>query len=935
MSLAEHTQSPLLQGDKGYRISPALRDKIEQIAFKLRLSEPARRYLWQCIDGGPSRQVQGRMGNAVIRYPSRKMGLSLMLESRQGELAAVTLLEHDPSVLAYFAQPPQVELTLTREDGTTTTRTQYTPDLLIVREDQIAIRELRDQGRIFSASRTNSHQFYKDQAGQWRYRAAQEHFEALGFTYELIPNQSLPTLLIENTGFLEDYLLASAPRLPTERAQRLGEHIQRLRCASLAELQALHFTADEIYQAVVEGVLYFDLYGDRLSASTEVAFYSDQATHQAHRLLNQDRRERPLPIPGTLRLDEGTRLTYMGTAYTVACRGQGKLMLISDTGNSIELAEQALIQAHRDKLLTGGEDIRVLPGRRLTEVSPQALESALKKLQAMRKGDTNEFSERSLSRFRNLTASATTEIERLLALVDNIDRRGNRTPRVTEEHQKLIEKAVSQYYNTPECRTYKVTWDKYCGLASAQVDAQGAALRPLSYPSFVEFAKRLKSERDRRGKRAAYQQEDIYARLDMSFPVHGVTPHDVLYVDHTIANMALTAPHGGDLGKPTLTIGVDGHTCQARALILSYDPPSAKTVLLLLRDYVRRHQRLPRVLVTDNGKEFDSRELSHFTNIYGIQHRHRPPAQPRGGSPIERLMGATEEELFADLQGNTRIMKEDTRLVTQSVNPFNRANWTLPGLHGAVERYLFEQRGKRPHPALGMPPDDFEVMRIKETGERVWRTVHYDENIALLTCPHAKRPYHKVDRQRGVWVGGMWFNDPALRQVPQGAKVEVRVEPWHAGIVYVHTGKRWVAAFGNCPQWLVKRTQRETEIALREERRRNSQKAGGASVSPKQRKSRQTLWDPRDFDPRLNLQQMEMRCLYEKLSMGVATPEAAAYVARQLAKEDITANDDPIVIDAAPTPAPSIPVPSQPSTPTAPRHPSPEEAPRRRLGRFV
>jgi hypothetical protein len=336
-----------------------LREKIEQIEFKLRLSEPARRYLWQCIDGAP-REVQGRIGNAVIRYPSRKMGLSLMLESRQGELAAVTLLEHDPSVLAYFAQPPQVELTLTREDGTTTTRTQYTPDLLIVRGSD-RHQELRDQGRIFSASLANPHQFYKDQAGQWRYRAAQEHFEALGFTYELIPNQSLPTLLIENTDFLGDYLLASAPRLPSERAQRLGEHIQRMRCASLAELQALHFTADEIYQAVVEGVLYFDLYGDRLSASTEVAFYSDQATHQAHRLLNQDRRERPLPIPGTLRLDEGTRLTYMGTAYTVACRGQGKLMLISDTGNSIEFAEQALIQAHRDKLLTGGKTFASCP----------------------------------------------------------------------------------------------------------------------------------------------------------------------------------------------------------------------------------------------------------------------------------------------------------------------------------------------------------------------------------------------------------------------------------------------------------------------------------------------------------------------------------------------------------------------------------------------
>jgi hypothetical protein len=97
---------------------------------------------------------------------------------------------------------------------------------------------------------------------------------------------------------------------------------------------------------------------------------------------------------------------------------------------------------------------------------------------------------------------------------------------------------------------YKATWDKYCGMAAGHLDARGQALRPLSYPSFVEFAKRLKSVRDRRGKRAAYQQEDIYARLDMSFPVHGVMPHDVLYVDHTIANMALTAPHGGDWASP-------------------------------------------------------------------------------------------------------------------------------------------------------------------------------------------------------------------------------------------------------------------------------------------------------------------------------------------------------------------------------------------------
>jgi len=127
-------------------------------------------------------------------------------------------------------------------------------------------------------------------------------------------------------------------------------------------------------------------------------------------------------------------------------------------------------------------------------------------------------------------------------------------------------------------------------------------------------------------------------------------------------------------------------------MILNYDPPSIKTVLMLLRDYVRRWSRLPRILVCDNAKEFRSHELRRLCQKLRIDLRFRPPGMPRGGAMVERLIGATEEEVLSQMVGNTINMK-DPRLVTASVNGFNRAVWTLTAAYYAIETtYLSNDR---------------------------------------------------------------------------------------------------------------------------------------------------------------------------------------------------------------------------------------------------
>jgi putative transposase len=851
-------------------ISPEQRARIERVAFDLRLSAEARAYLWAAIDEGPSRRVQGRMGNVVVGHFSKKMGIRLLVESRRGEHAQAILLERDPDVLAYFAQPPASELVLEDESGRPQTTTRYTPDFLVVRTDGIAIIEMRDLNRLFERHHKNPHQFYPDTDGRWHFRAAEKRFTALGFQYVLRANSELPRCLVENTRFLEDYVSEACPPLTDDQVLLVQRAVSDRRVASFQDLLSAGCEADLLFKAVADGVVYVDLATDRLAATSDLVICTDATTHAAHRMVQADKPEPPLPIPGTVWLRPGSQLRYSGGSYTVLLTNERDVLLRDSMGQQSTMGLDALMQAHKVGLVETDGILNEQSKTSIADLSSDELQRAMKRLEALRNGDTREFSERSLSRFRQRTAGKN-ELEALLALVDHQRLKGNKTPRISETNLELIEKVIEEHYNTPENRLKTKTYDLYSARCEETKEPHGGFVRPVSYPTFCKYVDEFKSTKARRGRRAAYQEGTIGQTLEFEFPVHGVRPHEICYIDHTTANIALISPHGNQMGKPTLTVGVDGNTAKPRALILTFDPPSAWTVLMVLRDYVRRHKRLPRVIAVDNGADFHSHALDFFCRLYGIEIRYRSPGEPRGGAMIERLLGATEDEVLSSLVGNTRLMKTDTRLVTKSVDPFRRAEWTLPGLYKAMEEYLFVERPNRPHPALGCTPNEFEQRRLQETGQREFLGVQFDENLMLLTSPHPRVRFHKVDPQRGVWTNGMWYQAPALRTLRKSTRVEVRIEPWNASVVYVHVGTRWVAAIGNSSRWLVRRTQRELELALRAEKRKANADAHRAAVSKRARHGR--IWVAKDFDPRLAEQQAEMRHLYDALGMSTALSE--------------------------------------------------------------
>jgi len=859
----------------GYAISQALRHQIERVAFELRLSDQARTYLWNAIDLGPSRQVQGRCGNVVINFHSRKIQGRLQLESRRGEFTKAVLLEQDPDVLAYFAQPPEITLNIDTADGRRATTNRYTPDFLVIRKDGIVVQETRDGERLLKAHLHNPHQFFQDEHSTWHYRAAEAHFATMGLGFELTANNQLPALLAENTRFLEDYLREDCPELSPEQTETLRQTVLKRRYISLGELVDLGFTADVVYQAIARQVVYVDLKSDRLSATHELLVFSDQETHQACALIRCEAlRSAPLPIPGTLHLKCNAKLRFDGKTYTVLVVGDRDVLMQSEDGQQFVRSTASLMLAHKAKLIEGDAFVNEPANASLASCSPAELKRATEKLSALEAGTSDTYSDRSLRRFRLATEHLTDPARKVLALVGLTRQRGNRKTRISEAHREAIERVIKTRHNTPQGRTKYGTWHKYVAECREIFEDSGAAIEPVSYATFCRYVAEMESIKERKGRRAAYQVDPIIQALDSQFPVHGVRPFEILCIDHTILNLATRSPHGIDLGKPTFTLAIDPHTTKPMAMILSYDPPSSKTVLMILRDYVRRHGRLPRILGVDNGKEFHSRELEAFCAMYGIDLRFRSPGMPRGGSMVERALGVTEDEFVSELEGNTRILKADARTVTKSVDPFRRAVWTLLATYKALEQHLFHERAGRIHPALGMSPNEFEAKRLAETGARDFVGIHFDENLMLMTSPRPRVGLHKVSR-KGVWVNYTWFTHPELRTLREGTKVEIRIEPWNASVVYVQVGHRWVAAVGVNSRWLVNRTVREVEIALARERGQAATKAQKSRLSVDKHSSRERVLIPQDFDERLALQQSEMRYVYEGLNMTHALPEAA------------------------------------------------------------
>lgn len=277
----------------------------------------------------------------------------------------------------------------------------------------------------------------------------------------------------------------------------------------------------------------------------------------------------------------------------------------------------------------------------------------------------------------------------------------------------------------------------------------------------------------------------------------------------------------------------DAFSRRLLAIFLTFDSPSYRSCMMVLRECVRCHGRFPQSLVVDGGKEFGSVYFDTLLARFECPKKTRPPAKARFGSVCERLFGTSNTRFIHNLAGNTQIMK-NIRQVTKDVDPKRHAEWTLAELYGCLSQWAYEIYDTIPHPALGQSPREAFAVGVAQSGIRPHRTVAYDEDFRLWTLPTTARGQARVVPSKGVKLNHVFYWAAALRD-PEVERmlVPVRYDPYDAGVAYAFVRNRWVQCVSEHYSALRGKSERELMQATAELRRRAQQHAGQLTVTAK------------------------------------------------------------------------------------------------------
>ncbi|GAC1468105.1 MAG: hypothetical protein NVS2B14_14300 [Chamaesiphon sp.] len=254
---------------------------------------------------------------------------------------------------------------------------------------------------------------------------------------------------------------------------------------------------------------------------------------------------------------------------------------------------------------------------------------------------------------------------------------------------------------------------------------------------------------------------------------------------------------------------------------------------MVLRICVMRHSRLPQIIITDNGKEFHSTYFETLLATFECTLKHRPPAASRFSGVCERLFGTANTQFLYNLAGNTQITKT-VRLVTKSVNPKNLAVWTMGWLYLYMCEWAYSEYDTTEHPALGVCPRFAFTSGIEQYGSRSHRMLPDDENWRLLTLPTTPNGKVKVHPTQGVKIKGIYYWSNAFRD-PEIHKtyVDVRYEPFDAGIAYAYVRGQWVKCVSEYYSVFKGRSEKEIWLATAELQKRQQNHAKQSLVRAK------------------------------------------------------------------------------------------------------
>lgn len=819
-------------------------DKLSQLLQNSGLSEEAQAVVKNICTSEPSRRVSGRAGNVCVRYASHKMGRTIQAESHRNELAAIYEMEHDNNVLEFYDQPPAIKIEYLTKSGKKVAPF-YTPDFFIIQRDtetkdeqklSIGWEEWKMEEELIRLAEDNPNRYAKGGDGRWHCPPGEKYAAQFGFFFRLRSSAEIDWVFQRNMRFLEDYLFQENPIVSPEASEEILSLVTLEAGITLSKLlkDLKHASSDDIYTLIATEKIFADLRVAPLAEPDRPHIFRDKDTALAYILLNTKPPPREYGSVLPVTIATGASVMWDSKGWMIVNDGNKNISLLATSGDLIELPRntfEGLIKAGKITSLDGSQP----PSASAEEIQKILtsdkvdLEEALRRYNIIkpylegRLLEEETISDRTIRYWKaKYRKSELIHGNGFIGLLSQHLNRGNRKQKLPDGMHKFIDDFISDNYETLKQQPLIAVF------RSLQEKCKASGKLAPSYKTFtlkVKMRDAYQQKRKRKGDKAAYQDKPIYWELEVTTPRHGDRPFEIVHIDHTQLDVELIDSRTGqNLGRPWVTFMVDAYSRRLLAVYLTFDPPSYRSCMMILRECVRRHGRLPQNIITDGGKEFNSIYFESFLALKGCSLHKRPWSEPHYGSVCERLFDTANTTFVHNLTGNTQIMK-NIRQVSKSVNPKELACWTLGSLYRALTTWAYEIYDNTEHFTLGQTPNKAFELGLIQGGIRPFKHIAYDQNFLRDTLPTTRKETAKV-QDNGVKINYIYYYCDEFR-IPgvKGTEVLVRYDPFDMGQAYAFVRGNWTSCISEYRAIFAGRSEREIDIATKILRKRRQDSA--------------------------------------------------------------------------------------------------------------
>lgn len=715
------------------------------------------------------------------------MGFAVGVESRTVERPFYRLVPRQVDVVEIYDQPYHLRLRVLRRDGKVLPPHDHTPDALCIRTNRVHFTECKPWERLVAIQEKYPDKYCLGKDGRWRSSAAERALEGTGIGYEIFTDRDINPTLLRNVNFLTDFERESPPDAAIFSSLRASLTAQPIQ--TLERLFALGVDRRTVYLAIARGVIHFDLNRDLVS-NERAPVYLDEVAWDADRIVQSTAPSRTIAEP-MFCPEPGAQLKYCGDTAEVVSADATGLWIRTRDGTCANIAAKdlmPLISAGRLQWERANQPLVSFARAQIAAASAERLARAIKArrtiepwLNGERKGGTTRTIRRRLRIYRMAEAVFGNG---LVGLLDQQKRRGNRTNRLSLHQEQVIGSVIQSDY-LDAARSIDAT------LARINVTLESTGEFRIGRKALCRRIEQIPAEdrEDRRhGKRMANAARAPHnpttqpAKGERAFEVAMIDSFSVPMKAHSRrTELIIDAPLWATIlwnCQPPYPLG----------LALQFSKPSTRSVILALRDCVRRHNRLPDNIYYDKGSENQSLTLDLLHNQYKVNFLKHPPDNPRFGTDVEVSIGFFKR-MIREYQGSYKQIPR--RGGTTSHSPQARSKWYFDDFEADLRKLLFDDWPEMEHGGLAATPKQVWLKSLADQGDRPMRYIPYDDNFVVISTPIAKAAA-KIIPTRGIRHEYVWYYSDALDDPRLANKLATIREPIDDSYILVQVHDKWV-----------------------------------------------------------------------------------------------------------------------------------------------